>query len=132
MKGYNYVFGGFAAKPWDSTGRWITDSEAYLFSLRRNGVSSIEKYAIREERTVMALAGSLVKERPMFQFGNNLKIYTDAEYSKFNAMGISCVAYQCPAEAQNNDADVYLTGKNGGFSVQEVEVFQVNFALGGI
>jgi len=80
----------------------------------------------------MALAGSLVKERPMFQFGNNLKIYTDAEYSKFNAMGISCVAYQCPAEAQNNDADVYLTGKNGGFSVQEVEVFQVNFALGGI
>jgi hypothetical protein len=76
----------------------------------------------------MALMGNL-GSYPMFQFGNNLRILNDAENSNFNSMGQNCVAYACPTESLGSDADVVLTGKNGGFKVQELEVFQVAYAL---
>jgi hypothetical protein len=43
MNDQNFVFGGYGAMPWNSSGNWITDPNAFIFSLRRNGVSCNHK-----------------------------------------------------------------------------------------
>ncbi len=43
----NYVFGGFTSITWNSTGEnsyWSPDNTAFLFSIRRSGVSKNEKF----------------------------------------------------------------------------------------
>ena len=37
---FNYVFGGFTAANWSSTGGYIADQYAFIFSLRKNGGST--------------------------------------------------------------------------------------------
>lgn len=125
-KSYNYVFGGYASQPWDSTSRWIRDENAYIFSLRRNGVSGIDKYFVNSGYEGYALRGG---SNVVFQFGQNLIIRDNSDKNSDNQMGIYCKHYKCPAEALKNDADILLTGKNGGFEVDEIEVFQVNYAV---
>ena len=40
----NYIFGGYTAAAWSSTASYATDSSAYLFRFRSNGVSTLNKY----------------------------------------------------------------------------------------
>ena len=42
----NYVFGGYTEASWDSTSGYKTDTTAYIFSLRRNGVSGFSQYFV--------------------------------------------------------------------------------------
>ncbi len=42
----NYVFGGFTAAKWSSCGDNIADSTAFLFSLRRKGLSCSHKFMV--------------------------------------------------------------------------------------
>ena len=41
---FNYVFGGYTSAKWASEGKWISDAQAFIFSLRRNGVSNNNKF----------------------------------------------------------------------------------------
>ena len=43
----NYVFGGYTSSAWNSEGDYIFDSNAFIFSLRRNGVSKCEKFMVK-------------------------------------------------------------------------------------
>ena len=36
----NFVFGGFTAARWSSAARYIADPNAFIFSFRRNGIST--------------------------------------------------------------------------------------------
>jgi hypothetical protein len=76
----NYVFGGVTTKAWDSTGNWITDNKAYLFSLRRGGFGETVKFYVNVGQEQNALLGD-PKTGP--NFGNNLILANDAfnEYS---------------------------------------------------
>ena len=40
----NYVFGAYTAAQWSSSNGYVSDSTAFIFSLRRNGVSNSEKF----------------------------------------------------------------------------------------
>ena len=51
----NYVFGGYASSAWDSSALYIDDPNAFLFSLRRAGVSFKDKFIIKQ--TEYALCG---------------------------------------------------------------------------
>ena len=42
----DFVFGGFCAEQWTSEFCWVVDPKAYLFSLRRNGVSKNDKFMV--------------------------------------------------------------------------------------
>ena len=42
----NYVFGGYTAVTWGSSNNYKTDAAAYIYSLRRNGVSNLSKHKI--------------------------------------------------------------------------------------
>ena len=71
----NYVFGGVTTKPWDSTGNWIEDKNAYLFSLRRNGPTEAVKFYVNVGQEQSAIIGD-PKTGP--NFGNNLILGNDA------------------------------------------------------
>ena len=43
----NYVLGGFASSSWNSSDGYINDQNAFLFSLRRNGVSYKDKFIVK-------------------------------------------------------------------------------------
>jgi hypothetical protein len=43
----NYVFGGYASSAWNSSGNYINDPNAFLFSLRRDGVSFKDKFTVK-------------------------------------------------------------------------------------
>ena len=43
----NYVIGGYTSQAWTSLGVFKTDDTAYIFSLRRNGVSTLFSYGLR-------------------------------------------------------------------------------------
>jgi len=43
----NYVFGGYASSAWNSSDNCINDPNAFLFSLRRAGVSFKDKFTVK-------------------------------------------------------------------------------------
>ena len=43
----NYVFGGFASSAWNSYGNYISDPNAFLFSLRRDGISYKDNFTVK-------------------------------------------------------------------------------------
>jgi hypothetical protein len=47
-KNFNYVFGGYASSAWNSLGYYINDPNAFLFSLRRAGVSFKDKFTVKQ------------------------------------------------------------------------------------
>ena len=64
----DYVFGGYASSAWNSLGAYIEDKNAFIFSLRRNGVSKGQKFAIKNPRK--ALIGHFYYG-PIFGGGNS-------------------------------------------------------------
>ncbi len=44
----NYVFGGFASSAWNSSNDYINDPNAFLFSIRRAGVSFKDKFTVKQ------------------------------------------------------------------------------------
>ena len=42
----NYVFGGYASSAWNNSEGYINDSNSFIFSLRREGVSFKNKFTV--------------------------------------------------------------------------------------
>ena len=68
---FNDVFGGFTNANWNSSGSHITDAKAFIFSLRRNGETKIEKFMVRNAE--YALYGHR-SYGPSFGANNDIKI----------------------------------------------------------
>ena len=43
----NYVFGGYTSVAWNRNSGWITDPNAFIFSLRRNGETKNDKFMVK-------------------------------------------------------------------------------------
>jgi hypothetical protein len=67
----NYVFGGYASFAWNSSGVWINDPNAFLFSIRRAGVSFKDKFIVK--RAECALYGK-PNYGPTFGGGHDIHI----------------------------------------------------------
>jgi hypothetical protein len=67
----DYVFGGYASSAWNSLGYYINDPNAFLFSLRRDGVSFNDKFTVKS--TEHALCGNS-SYGPIFGIGNDIFI----------------------------------------------------------
>ena len=61
----NYVFGGYASEAWNSYKEWIEDRNAFIFSLRRNGISINEKFQITKPQQAFCIDQSFA----LFSFG---------------------------------------------------------------
>ncbi len=89
----NYFFGGYTTAKWvSSTNSMISDSSAFLFSLRRNGTSNNHKLPIiKAEKAIYGGSGY----GPVFGGGNDILILdrSDIKVGSYSDLGQS---YQCP------------------------------------
>jgi len=120
----NYVFGGYASKAWHSNDRWIEDGNAFIFSLRRNGISTNEKYKVAKPQYAYYGYSSSY----LFQFGYGGDIFVEAnsntETGSWTNFGYS---YQLPEGYTygSESAQSYLSGKDRSWLTTEIEVFQL-------
>jgi hypothetical protein len=117
----NYVFGGYASSAWNSSGEWIDDPNAFLFSLRRDGVSFKDKFTVKQAQ--YALIGN-TGYGPRFggcdiyicnQSNTNIGSSSDFGHS-----------YNLPnGYTYGGNARDYLAGNYREWTTTEIEVYQI-------
>jgi hypothetical protein len=119
----NYVFGGYTAAKWASSTSLISDSSAFLFSLRRNGTSNNHKLPIIKAEYAICGCSDY---GPTFGFGYdiNIKDRSDIQVGSYSNLGHS---YQCPTGYSygNENPKCYLAGTYKGWLTTEIEVYQL-------
>ena len=117
----NYVFGGYASEPWNSSGEHINDPNAFLFSLRRDGKSFNDKFTIKLGE--YALFGSK-NHGPTFGGGHDIYICNHSNTSKgsYTRFGHS---YFLPVRYSYADARGFLAGNYNEWLASEIEVYQI-------
>ncbi len=116
----NYVFGGYASSAWHSSGTWINDPNAFLFSLRRAGVSFKDKFTVK--KAAKALTGSS-NNGPIF--GNDIYICNQSNtfigsHSNFGH------SYNLPdGYTYGGNARDFLAGNHDQWTTTEIEVYQI-------
>lgn len=113
----NFVFGGYTSADW--TRCWMSDSSAYLFSLRVNGSATALKYPVVSSST--AICGSL-SYGPLFGSGYDIQINN---YPNLYTSYTYCSSYQCPSGVNRYSYHSKFAGATY-FKVTEIEVFQMN------
>jgi hypothetical protein len=121
----NYVFGAYTAAMWKSDGTYTYgyDTTAFIFSLRRNGISYNEKYMVRDPSFAI---GNYDNWGPTFGEADSDIYLTlrDGGYIGHTNFGNS---YSLPAGYSYGQEKTksYLAGSYSGWIVSEVEVFQL-------
>jgi hypothetical protein len=118
----NYVFGGFTAAKWSSSRRYTEDTKAFIFSVRRKGISCKYKFMVKNENE--AIYG-----HPNYgpTFGNEDFVIKDksniniSSYSSYSNLGW---AYHYPPENEDNYS--FLAGSYDDWLTTEIEVYQIN------
>ena len=123
----NYVFGVFASAAWNSSGGYITDRNAFVFSLRKEGISRSEKFMIKRGHFDKALIGNR-NYGPIFGGKNVESIYHSSSElntdifiinnSNVNRGSGSNIggSYQLPT---------YLAGSKNDWLTTEIEVYEL-------
>jgi hypothetical protein len=115
----NYVFGGYASSAWHSSGGFINDPNAFLFSLRRDGVSFKDKFTVK--RAEYALYGSS-------SFGPTFGLDDILIFNQSNRnIGSRCDfgdSYNLP-DGFNGNAQEFLAGNYNQWTTTEIEVYQI-------
>jgi hypothetical protein len=120
----NYVFGGYTFAEWNNDGHFITDPNAFIFSLRRNGVSNDQKFLIKNDSIAYAI-NSWQGYGPWFGF----EFSTLSESNvKNGSSSYFCTCYQCPSEYLKlsiNFKKTFLAGSHMHWLTTEIEVYQI-------
>ncbi len=117
----NYVFGGYASSAWNSSGNYIKDPNSFLFSLRRAGVSFIDKFTIK--RPEYALLGN----------SSNVPTFGAADILIFNQSNTTIGSrtnfghsYNLPnGYTHGGNANDFLAGNYNQWTTIEIEVYQI-------
>jgi hypothetical protein len=117
----NYVIGGYTSQAWTSLGLFKADETAYIFSLRRNGVSTLFSYGIRSTPANVTPAYS-----------------SRALYTLYGLLGPSfgngdiLVENRSDVNASSSVYNTYNTGADSVFGIpmpkwytNDIEVFQI-------
>ncbi len=118
----NYVFGGFASSAWNSSNTWINDPNAFLFSLRRAGVS------FKDIFTVKSAVDALYRHSgygPIFGGGHDIHIcnQSNTNFGSYSNFGHS---YNLPdGYTKGGNAKDFLAGNYNQWTTTEIEVYQI-------
>ena len=120
----NYVFGGYASKVWHSKNVSIEDGNAFIFSLRRNGISTNEKYKVTKPQN--AYAGYYLVSGMLFSFDGNIFVI-DNSNTKFGSSTNFGFSYELPEgyTYRTESSRKYLSGNYNNWLTTEIEVFQL-------
>ena len=118
----NYVFGGFTSAKWTSNGLYSADSNAFIFSLRRDGISNCQKFKITNgECAIYGIDG------PTFGSGHDIHIVdrSDINIGSYTNIGSS---YQLPPghKSTNEHTKKYLSGNFNTWLTTDIEVYQLS------
>jgi hypothetical protein len=119
----NFIFGGFSSARWSSTLGSISDSNAFIFSLRRNGVLNNYKLMIKSGETYNAIYG-LSSYGPTF--GGGRDIYIGDKSNTTTGSYSVITTYTAPTYPSGSDSTTFLTGGFGNWLTTEIEVIQLS------
>jgi hypothetical protein len=118
----NSVFGGFTSATWTSYGYWTYDPNAFIFSLRRSGISNKERLNVTNP--YYAIYGHY-SYGPTFGGGHDIYV---SDYSNTNEYSSSNLghSYQLPENTTygSEEAKIYLAGSYT-WQTTEIEVYQL-------
>jgi hypothetical protein len=127
---YGYVFGGYTTAAWMSyqNSVYINDTEAFVFSLRRNDYNP-KTFRYNVTRPDFAICANL-NYGPTFGEGPDIGIIDRSDINFGSSTNI-CNSYQCPYTLQGNEANQELSKKffsgytNKWYAI-EIEVYQID------
>jgi hypothetical protein len=118
----NYVFGGFASSAWNSSEVYINDPNAFLFSLRRAGVSFKDKFTVKQAQ--YALYGHS-NYGPTFGGGHDIHIHNQSNTNIGSCSNFG-FAYNLPnGYTYGGNAKDFLAGNHNQWTTTEIEVYQI-------
>jgi hypothetical protein len=118
----NNVFGGYASSAWNSSGSFINDPNAFLFSLRRDGVSFKDKFTVKQAQ--YALIGN-TGYGPIFGGAGDIYIcnQSNTNIGSYSNFGVS---YNLPdGYTYNRNAKNFLAGNYDQWKTTEIEVYEI-------
>lgn len=114
----NYVFGGYTAASWDSTNSYKIDTSAYIFTMRRAGLSSFQIYSLRYSSSQNYAIYCGASYGPTFGGGHDIHVC-----DRSNAVYGS---YTNTPSYYNGPSTSYLAGvSNANWLTSEIEVFRI-------
>jgi hypothetical protein len=117
----NYVFGGYASSAWNSSWGYINDPNAFLFSLRRAGVSYKDKFTVKIPEH--ALYGNSIFGPT---FGNHDMYICNNSNNTFGSHFYFDLSYNLPhGYIYKGNAKDFLTGNYKQWTTTEIEVYQI-------
>jgi hypothetical protein len=121
----DYVFGGYASAPWNSTGQYINDPNAFIFTLRRNGIFECNKIMIKNANVANGLFGNAA-DGPSFG-GTDIRIFNNSNVNVGSYCNIGH-SYSLPDNIvyQTDNAKTFLAGNYNQWLTTEIEVYQIN------
>ena len=123
----NFVFGGFTAARWSSTVGYIADPTAFIFSLRRNGISNYYKLLINSTLVNNAIFG-YSPFGPTFGGGNDIYIRDQSnttDIGPYVASYSNIRTYTPPTYPSGSNGTLFLTGGYRNWLTTEIEVYQL-------
>lgn len=129
QKNKDSVFGGVTSVAWDSSSGYKSDTNAYLFSIRRVGsnTNGINQIMVKDSSKALYCNRNF---GPYFGTGD-LKIVNNPQGLFAMNQMTACMSYYCPdGFDQASSAVYYFTGQSDwfGFKAQDIEVFQYAYS----
>jgi hypothetical protein len=117
----NYVFGGYASSAWNSSDKHINDPNAFLFSLRRAGVSFKDKFTV--QRAEDALYGNSIFGPAFGSYDILIITQSNTSIGSKTYFGGS---YNLPdGYTRGGKAKDFLAGNYKQWTTTEIEVYQI-------
>ncbi len=122
MSNLNNVFGGYASSAWNSSGTWINDPNAFLFSLRRDGVSYKDIFIVKN--AVNALYGNS-GDGPIFGGGHDIFIRNQSNTNMGSYSNFGNSYNLLDGYTHGGNAKDFLAGNYNQWTTSEIEVYQI-------
>jgi hypothetical protein len=119
----NYVFGGYTSAAWSSSAGWVSDTAAFIFSLRRNGVSYSDKFGVIDSSYAMVSDSNY---GPVFGGGYDIFVADNSNVVTGSNSNFG-YGYSLPSGyiKGSSSAQSFLAGSYNGWLTTEIEVFQL-------
>ena len=120
----NFIFGGYTAARWTSNGTYMPDPKSFIFSLRRNGITSNYRLNISTSDISSAIYG-YSSFGPTFGGGNDIYICGQSNIKYESHSQIWSYTQPTTFPSGSNDK-TFLTGGWNNWVTTEIEVFQLS------
>jgi hypothetical protein len=117
----NYVFGGYSSEKWANG--CVSDSSAFIFSLRRNGISQVYKFLITQPKC--AIFGH-PNYGPTFGGGHEIYVRDRSDIHIGSYSNFSTLSYYEQPYTNIEEKNCFLAGNKQGWLTTEIEVYKID------